>query len=297
MLVEAGADPTVCNANGEPPLFSAIQGRSLQVVQWYLREGGPLQLEHRATFGATTPLIQCGLFGAEEIGVWLLSRGADVLAINGGGAASLHDATLSNSIRLVAALLDAGASINLQMRPRMCLFRLLFRTMRLLWWLGVRAEFVQVFGQTEGCSPLMWAALFGRPSVARLLLERGANPSLRNRNGLSAVDIAQARGFTETARVIESFEAKSSIEGRTPTVGEYPLHLGFAQGALAEQRRARLHAGPRSMQALFSRLKPMSWRAPASQLSSCRQPPSERSGGRGGQPTASDTASSGPRLV
>ena len=172
---------------------------------WLVDEAGE-SLEQRDTFGEKTPLIACGLHRAEDIGLWLIGRGARVDALNGGGATALHDATLSNALRLVEALLAAGARVDVQMAPRLPFFKVLFCVMALLRRLGVEDEKVQAFGQTRGCSPLMWCGLWGRPAVAELLLRAGARPSLRNANGETAAQIARQRGFAELAEQLEAAE-------------------------------------------------------------------------------------------
>ena len=43
----------------------------------------------------------------------------------------------------------------------------------------------------NGSTPLMMAARYGQASVVRLLLEQGADPTLRNQQGLDAIDFAR----------------------------------------------------------------------------------------------------------
>jgi ankyrin repeat protein len=50
----------------------------------------------------------------------------------------------------------------------------------------------------------MVAASWGRESVVRLLLERGANPALRNRNGKDARRLAQEAGHAAIADLLAS---------------------------------------------------------------------------------------------
>lgn len=56
-------------------------------------------------------------------------------------------------------------------------------------------------------SSLHYAAIFGRPEIARLLLENGANPELRDEEGKTPLEKARERheeGHKQVARLLES---------------------------------------------------------------------------------------------
>ena len=48
----------------------------------------------------------------------------------------------------------------------------------------------------------MMAAMYGHPDVVRLLVEEGADPSLRNHQGLTAVDFARRADRQDLADLI-----------------------------------------------------------------------------------------------
>jgi hypothetical protein len=48
----------------------------------------------------------------------------------------------------------------------------------------------------------MFAAMFNRVEIARLLIERGADPSRRDADGVSAFDAAQRMGAADTAALL-----------------------------------------------------------------------------------------------
>lgn len=62
----------------------------------------------------------------------------------------------------------------------------------------------------QGWTPLMHAASKGHLEICLLLLQHGADPSVQNRLGYSALDIAQEKEYLGTIEVIESFFIKAT---------------------------------------------------------------------------------------
>ena len=50
----------------------------------------------------------------------------------------------------------------------------------------------------------MFAAMFNRVEIARLLIERGADPALRDADGVSALDAARRMGAADTAALLSA---------------------------------------------------------------------------------------------
>jgi ankyrin repeat protein len=63
----------------------------------------------------------------------------------------------------------------------------------------------------NGTTPLMMAAHYGTPAAVKLLLDGGADPALKNEQGLSAIDFAQRASRSDVAELIAAV-----IRGRQP---------------------------------------------------------------------------------
>lgn len=61
----------------------------------------------------------------------------------------------------------------------------------------------------DGMTPMHWACVSGNAEVVRILLDNNADPWIRNEvlDGLSAVDIAEAMGYSEIVRMLGAREA------------------------------------------------------------------------------------------
>ncbi|XP_066481461.1 cyclin-dependent kinase 4 inhibitor C isoform X1 [Tiliqua scincoides] len=69
----------------------------------------------------------------------------------------------------------------------------------------------------------------GNPEIARRLLQRGADPDLKDRTGFAVLhDVARA-GFLDTLQTLLAFQADVNVEDRE---GNLPLHLAAQEGHL-----------------------------------------------------------------
>ena len=57
----------------------------------------------------------------------------------------------------------------------------------------------------NGTTPLMMAAYYGTPQAVKLLLEEGADPLLKNKLGLSAMDFAMQTSHKDSQDYIQAF--------------------------------------------------------------------------------------------
>jgi uncharacterized protein len=132
-----------------------------------------------------TPLLQAATYAQTEIFEFLLSRGANIKARDKRGWTVLMDAacncavaTMNSAYDIVRILLDLGVNVN------------------------ARAH--------DGSTALMLASgMVGDAAVLELLLERGANPLLKNNKGETALRIALQGRRDDKVRLLRQAIAKA----------------------------------------------------------------------------------------
>ena len=167
-LALRGFDLNTLNEKGEPALIVALREDSLKVANFLLTQRS-VKVELRNPQGES-PLMIAAIKGHLGPARQLIQRGAEV---NKTGWTPLHYAASraeTDSVAMARLLLEHHAYIDAESPNR--------------------------------STPLMLAAMYGHADVARLLLEEGADPSLRNEQGLTAVDFARRADRSDLADLI-----------------------------------------------------------------------------------------------
>ena len=185
MLLDAGAQPEAPNPDGETALMLAIKTGELPIVEMLIKAGANVNTVEK--FHNQTPLMYASdaQKNAAEMVKLLLAKGADVKPralytdwpsqITSepraqyrpvGGLTALLYATRAGCYECVEALIAAGADVNVP--------------------------------TPEGVSPLMIALDNDHNDVAKLLLDRGANPNVWDWWGRTALYIAIDRKAAAT---------------------------------------------------------------------------------------------------
>lgn len=173
-LLNRGFDANTLSPSGEHGLLLAVREPSLKVAAVLIK--WPKTNVEARTQQDESPLMLASLKGLTEVCQQLIARGADV---NKPGWAPLHYAATHGHLAVMTLLLDNYAYIDA--------------------------------ASPNGTTPLMMAANYGTPSAVKLLLEAGADPLLKNEQGLSAIDFAQRANRPDSAEIIAAF-----IRGRQP---------------------------------------------------------------------------------
>ncbi len=168
VLLNRGFDANVRDPNGQHALFLAVREPSLKVVN-ALIEWPKTEVESRNA-ADESPLMLASLKGHTEIVKRLVEKGADV---NKPGWAPLHYAATNGHVQIMNLLLEHHAYIDAS--------------------------------SPNGSTPLMMAALYGTASAVKLLLEAGADPTIKNSLGMTAIDFAYRDKRAESADIIAAF--------------------------------------------------------------------------------------------
>lgn len=173
-LLLRGFDPNTVDAAGTAGLLLAVKSGSLNVAL-VLANSPKTKVEVRNA-ADESPLMLAALKGESVLCQLLIRQGADV---NKPGWAPLHYAATNGHLTVMNLLLEENAYIDA--------------------------------ASPNGSTPLMMAALYGTESAVKLLLEAGADPLLKNTQGLSALDFAHRGNRTDSANIISAF-----VRGRQP---------------------------------------------------------------------------------
>lgn len=205
MLLAAGADETVYDAEGNPPVFSLVR----YPVDFFQEFCGNCIKDDHPIYAPKMEIVsmlkQLDLTNAEGytvlmkslfpmkfwytgfgngvspkknrlIALALIKQGADVNAAGNDGRRPLHQAVVEVE-EVARALVKAGADINAQ--------------------------------DNDGNTPLMYACMKAKEETVLWLLKAGADSRLQNNEGKTAVDMAAEKGYS---RALELMEADTLLQ-------------------------------------------------------------------------------------
>ncbi len=175
-LLLRGFDANTVDAQGNSGLLLATKLSSVKVATVLLTLSNAKAEARNAA--DESPLMLAALKGELKLCTLLIKKGADV---NKTGWAPLHYAATNGHVEVMALLLEENAYIDA--------------------------------ASPNGTTPLMMAAHYGTESAVKLLLEAGADPLLKNDQGLSAFDFANRASRTASAAIISAFVRSRQPKG------------------------------------------------------------------------------------
>ena len=284
LLLASGADVNLTDTLGQSPLFFAIESGSIDVVGELLESGADVHHLGKTRFNA---LMQACGQGHLEIVAMLLERGADINGNVPGEPAPLSIAVMKGHTAVVKMLLERGAETegsgprSVLALTKACIKGDLEMTRLLLEYganpspkdflvsplwaaacnghLAIVDELlrhdvnIDVVDRTFGRSPLMMACTNEFTTVARRLIDHGANPNLENSHGATPLFYAVEREAPETVRLL--LENGAAIEHRDHD-GDTALTVACVHGH-AEVVEMLLRAGARHDVALPDGTSPL----------------------------------------
>ncbi|MFJ3054736.1 ankyrin repeat domain-containing protein [Herbaspirillum sp. NPDC087042] len=167
-LMQRGMGPNLIEPKrGYTGLMLSIREDSMKAFD-LLVNAPDVNLEAQATNG-DTPLMLAAFYGNVPVVKLLLGREVEV---NRPGWTALHYAAINGSSDIVKLLLDASA-------------------------------YVDAESPDEQMTPVMLAAMRGRVAAVAALRDGGADLSLKNKEGLTAMDLARRYGQDEVIDVLK----------------------------------------------------------------------------------------------
>lgn len=176
-LLSRGFDANTLDPQGLHGLFLAVQEPSPKVAEVLIR-WPKTEVEFR-TGKDESPLMLASLRGHIDLVKKLIDRGADV---NKTGWTPLHYAATSGHLEIINLLLENHAYIDAE--------------------------------SPNGTTPLMMAANYGTSAAVKLLLDAGADATMRNQLGMTAIDFAHKANRRDSAELIGAARRTGQPRGK-----------------------------------------------------------------------------------
>ena len=175
-LLARGFDPNTLDATGQHGLILAIKAPSPKAAQ-ALVNAPKIDLNHLTASGESA-LMRVALTGEVNLAEQMVKKGADV---NKTGWTPLHYAASNGHAAVVKLLLENHAYIDAE--------------------------------SPNSSTPLMMASMYGNPETVQLLLDEGADPLLKNQQGLTALEFAKKAERVDSTALLEKVTRKKRATG------------------------------------------------------------------------------------
>lgn len=202
-LLDKGADFCIASNDGLTPLHSAAAYGHVDVAEYLLGKGADLSIPNKKRW---TPLNSASHYGHIEVVRLLLARGADPTIANQDGRTPLASAVRKDHAAIVELLLALDTS---------------------------QPAYVNKT-DTDGRTALMWAAKGGNTAIINMLLEKRADPEIRDLDGETCFSFASREDNIGAARILRSWCRSnglsdiSELDGLTWTFMKAHCHLEVA---------------------------------------------------------------------
>ncbi|CAM5144875.1 unnamed protein product [Natator depressus] len=193
-------DPSIlecCDSEGCTPLMHAVSGRQVDTVKLLLKMGANINTQDAC---GRTSLSLATYLGWLEGCVSLLRNGAKQNIPDKNGRLPLHAATAEPDVRLLAVLLQQSHLSDINHRDN------------------------------EGMTALHWAAFHNQPQHVQTLLQKGADPTLVDKDFKTALHWAVQSGNRILCSIILNHHQGPSIINYDDENGKTCMHIAAAAG-------------------------------------------------------------------
>jgi ankyrin repeat protein len=196
---------------GDPAVEFTSAIRSNDVLRVRQMLAGGISPNASAEGGGWTPLMTAVMQDNEEMVDLLLKSGADMYARTRNLQTPLHLAARWGKTKATGCLLKYRASP--EMLDELGWTPLMWASMRNK--LGPAEKLLKAGARinnidSDGNTPLILSVWRGHRDMSMLLLSHGADPRVKNRDGLDAAGVADKNGFAALAAEIRAREKKTS---------------------------------------------------------------------------------------
>ncbi|XP_053502085.1 ankyrin repeat domain-containing protein 55 [Ictalurus furcatus] len=193
-------DPSIlecCDSEGSTPLMHAVSGRQVDTVKLLLKMGASINTQDAC---GRTSLSLATYLGWLEGCVCLLRNGAKQNIPDKNGRLPLHAATAEVDLRLMAVLLQQSTLCEINHQDN------------------------------EGMTALHWASFHNRPEHVQALLQKGADPTLVDKDFKTALHWAVQSGSRFMCSLILDHHLGSTVINYDDENGKTCVHIAAAAG-------------------------------------------------------------------
>jgi len=218
MLLSRGAKTDVLTKDGGTMLHAAASGGNMNTVKLFLEEK-KMDIHARRYEGATVLLDAVQHSGNKTLIEYLISKGADINAVDNQGANVMHKAFLGGKIDLFDFLLLKGVKMKVPTSPPPLHFAAMGGHKESVEWLiGKKVDINEK--AKDGTTALMHACKeSGNVEILKLLESKGADLNVADSNGMTALHFAVEFDLVDSVDFLLANGAKANIaaaDGSTP---------------------------------------------------------------------------------
>ncbi len=243
MLLENGADVNFEDADDVTPLFVAVQnGQDAEFIRFLIESGANVNdgkiifnaIKHSSpkimgmlidakmdvntmTAAKSTPLMEAAAVGRLEMVELLLKHGADISVVSSEGTNAFHYAVVNSKHDVAQFLKARGAEIVKKTQEELD-GKLLMTAINLYdeaivkLYLGLGANPNGALTGGTKTTALMEAISKGKPGIAKMLIEAGADVNAKDILGQTALMIAVSKAPVEIVRML--LDAKADVNAK-----------------------------------------------------------------------------------